>query len=156
MKTSYLLLISFAIFCCSCKKEKTPKNSLKEYMVGSWETTLIKISYETYQKSDSVYVFIDDFSIPNTAKAQSTYKKDGTFIAWFQQADGTKANESNGTWSTKNDSLFIHYFYNNKKVDAAYKINQTKQGFDGTVLNDWDNDGKKDDTLFMKTKKINL
>ncbi|MFY7670515.1 hypothetical protein ACOSP6_05455 [Tenacibaculum sp. MEBiC06402] len=133
---------------------KTEKISLKEYMLGNWETSYIKIEYPTYKKADSSFVFEDNFSNPNTGRAQSTYNNDGTFIAWFKQPDGTRVGETTGKWKTKGDSLFVDYPYLGKQVQAWYNILQTKEGFDGKVIYDWDDDQEFDDILIMKSKKL--
>ena len=153
MKTKYLFILLFGILFVACKQKE---KNLSDYMIGNWETTHIKIKMVTVNKTDSTSVFQDDFSKPNSGKAQSSYKKDGTFSAWFKQPNGEKVDETNGKWKTKNDSLFIDYFYLGKQVQAWYKIQQIENGFKGTSIYDWDNDGKSDDTLIMTTKKIKL
>ena len=168
MKTKHLIAsLIFGMFFVACKQEKkeqpqektqeeTPvsKPSLKEYMVGNWETNYIKIEYQTYKSTDSTSVFEDDFSKPNAGKAQSTYKNDGTFTAWFLKANGEKVGETTGNWQTKNDSLYVDYPYLGKQIQAWYHIEQTNEGFDGKVIYDWDDDGNFDDTLFMKSKRL--
>lgn len=151
-KQFFYISIIFGLIFVACKQQK--KSSLQDYMVGNWETSYIKIIYSTYQKADSTFVFEDNFSKPNTGRAQSTYKKDGTFSAWFLQADKTKTGETQGTWKVKGDSLLVKYPYLGKQVEAWYFIKQTDTGFKGTVIYDWDNDGKQDDTLIMKTKRL--
>ncbi|MDY0780346.1 hypothetical protein [Tenacibaculum sp. IB213877] len=146
------LVIATLLLLASCSSPK--EKNLQNYMVGSWETEYIKIEFLTINKSDSTSVFEDDFKTPNAGKAQSNYKKDGTFSAWFKQADGTKINETSGIWKTKGDSLYVDYPYLGKQVQAWYIIKQTEKGFDGKVIYDWDNDGEFDDTLIMKTKRI--
>ncbi len=130
------------------------KKSLNQYMVGIWETSYIKIEYPTYQKSDTSHVFEDDFSKPNTGRAQSEYKKDGTFMAWFKQPNGSKVGETGGNWKTKGDSLYVDYTYLGKQVQTWYIITQTKEGFTGKVIYDWDDDKEFDDILLMKSKKL--
>lgn len=164
MKTKLTtVIIVFGLIFVSCKKNKeVEKNGitkkefpiLKSFMLGNWETTYIKIDYKTYQKSDSSFVFEDDFSKPNTGKAQSKYNNDGTFSAWFKQPDGSKIGETNGHWKTKADSLYIDYIYNDKKTQVWYSIKKVAGGFEGKVIYDWDGDAEFDDTLFMKSKKL--
>jgi len=149
-----LLYIFIAVLFMSASSQK--KESLHDYMIGSWQTEYIKIEMPTINKTDSLSVFEDDFSKPKSGKAKSTYKKDGTFTAWFELHNGTKTGVTNGIWKTKNDSLYIDYPYLGKQVKAWYLITKTPQGFDGKVIYDWDDDGEYDDTLFMKTKKIKL
>jgi len=158
----YTIAICFTLAFGACKTEsKEPKNtsqsevkSLHEFMVGSWETTYIKIKYPTYQKADSSFVFEDDFSNPKSGRAQSKYNNDGTFTAWFKQPDSSKIGESNGKWKVKGDSLLVDYFYLGKQVQAWYTIQKSKNGFEGKVIYDWDNDGDFDDILLMKSKRI--
>lgn len=147
---SFIMIMLLAL---ACKEKKKP---LSTYMIGNWETSYIKIEMATVNKTDSTSVFEDDFSKPNSGKAQSNYKKDGTFTAWFKLADGKKTGETGGIWKTKNDSLYVEYPYLGKQVKAWYRITQTSEGFDGKVIYDWDNDGDSDDILYMKSKKIAL
>ncbi|GFD99194.1 hypothetical protein KUL156_17870 [Alteromonas sp. KUL156] len=156
MKTKHIITaLIFGILFVACKQEKKGP-LLQEYLVGNWETTYLKIEYLTANETDSTSVFEDDFSKPNSGKAQSTYNSDGTFSAWFVQADGKKVGETNGKWKTSRDSLFVDYPYLGKQVQAWYKITQTNNGFSATSTYDWDNDGEIDDTLLMRTKKIEL
>jgi hypothetical protein len=175
MKSQFLTtILSIGLVFAACKSEKKEsdktieqtsvekteitktiqKKPLNDYMLGNWETSYIKIEYPTYKKADSSYVFEDDFSKPNTGRAQSTYNNDGTFIAWFKQPDGTRVGETTGKWKTKGDSLYVDYPYLGKQVQAWYSIMQTEEGFDGKVIYDWDDDKEFDDILIMKSKKI--
>lgn len=170
MKSTFsILIISFGLIFAACKNEKKeitplkqtkaqtviPKQSLNDFMIGKWETQYIKIEYKTYQKTDSSHVFEDDFSKPNSGRAQSKYVNDGTFNAWFKQPDSSKVGETNGNWKTKgSDSLYIDYQYLGKQVQVWYIIEQKGNQFKGTVTYDWDNDGENDDTLIMKSKRI--
>ncbi|TDQ28782.1 hypothetical protein [Tenacibaculum caenipelagi] len=169
MRTIYFITtLIFGILFVSCKQEKkeniknivdkvsTTKPLLKDYIVGNWETTYLKIKYLTANETDSTSVFEDDFSTPSSGKAQSSYKNDGTFTAWFIKADGEKVDETSGVWKTRGDSLFVDYPYLGKQVQAWYLITQAKDGFMATSTYDWDNDGENDDILLMKTKKIEL
>lgn len=150
LPTILCIMLAFGLVSCSSSKEK----KLENYLVGSWETSYLKIEYPTYNNTDSLSVFEDNFSKPSTGRAQSKYNNDGTFLAWFKQHDGTKVGETSGKWKIKGDSLFVDYHYLGKQVQAWYFIKQTNEGFDGTVIYDWDDDGEFDDKLFMKTKRI--
>ena len=117
MKTKTFLYIAvFGTLFASCNLEK----STKEYMTDSWETTYLKIDMMTYQKSDSTFVFEDDFKNNPPRRAQSTYNKDGTFSAWFINQKGEKKEESVGKWNVKNDSLLIEYFYGGRAVSYTH------------------------------------
>ena len=151
MKTKNFLLIAvFGILFASCNQEK----STKEYMTNSWETTYLKIDMKTYQKSDSTFVFEDDFKNNPPRRAQSKYNKDGSFSAWYINQKGEKKEESVGKWNVKNDSLFIEYFYGGRDVKVSYHIEKTATGFTGKSKYDWDEDGDFEDVLIMKTKRI--
>ena len=145
-----LFFVFLGTLFVSCNKDK----SLKEYMVDSWETTYIKIEMPTYQKSDSTFVFEDDFKNNPPRRARSTYKADGTFAAWYVNQKEEKKEESTGKWDVKNDSLYIEYFYAGRDVKVSYHIEKTKEGFTGISKFDWDEDGAFDDLLIMKTKHI--
>jgi hypothetical protein len=163
LRSSLLALILFS-GCLFTQCKTTPKKEesstantekLAKFMEGSWETTYIKINMPSYRGSDSTHVFEDNFSNPASGKAQSSYAADGTFKAWFLQPNGEKVGETSGKYSTKNDSLFVDYHYGGQQVQAWYHIRPTETGFEGTVQYDWDKDQQFDDTLFMKTKRIN-
>lgn len=149
MKHKYFALILFGILFVACKQEKP----LSEYMVENWQTSYIKIDMPTYKKSDSTFVYEDDFSKADAALAKSSYVADGSFTAWYE-TKGKPTVPTKGTWSAKKDSLFISYFYDGRTVNVAYKIEKTEEGFLGKSIYDWDEDGEFDDTLIMKTKRI--
>ncbi|PQJ80085.1 hypothetical protein [Polaribacter porphyrae] len=146
------------MYCCfgmlivGCSKEK----SLKEYMADSWQTIYLKLEMPTYENTDSLNVYEDKFDNNPELIAQSKYNKDGTFNAWFVNRKGEKISDSDGTWSVKNDSLFVEFFYNNRNMKVGYHITKTQEGFLGESKFDWDNDGKFDDFLTMKTKRIKI
>lgn len=147
-----ILLLAFGMLFASCKKEK----SLNDYMINSWQTTYMKIEMPTFQKSDSINIFEDNFENPER-RAQSKYNNDGTFSAWFVDRENNKlGDDSSGKWKVVGDSLFIEFYYGGRDVKASYFIQQTEEGFIGTSLSDWDYDGEFDDLLIMKTKRINL
>lgn len=123
-------------------------------MVADWQTTYLKIEMPTYMNSDSTYVFEDRFENNPTRVAQSSYRNDGTFSAWFLTSDGVKVDETTGTWFVEKDSLQVSFFYGGKQVVTRYFIEETPEGFKGTNRYDWDNDGANDDLLLMKTKRI--
>lgn len=152
MKSKIILTCVFGMLFVACKKEKT----LNDFMIGNWQTEYMKIEMPTVNKTDSTSVMEEDFSTPNSARAQSTYKKDGTFTAWFKKANGNIVGETGGSWKTKGDSLYVNYPYLGKEIKAWYVITQKENAFDGKVIYDWDNDGEFDDTLFMKSKRIIL
>ena len=145
-----LVFVALGMLFASCKKEK----SLQNYMVNSWETTYLKIEMPTFQNSDSTSVFEDRFQNNPPQRAQSEYKSDGTFEAWFVDKEGNKKGTSPGTWSVKGDTLHIEYFYGGRDVKVNYHIQKTATGFKGTSKYDWDEDGNYDDLLIMETKKI--
>lgn len=147
---NFLYLAVFGMLLASCNSEK----NTKEYMINSWETTYLKIDMHTYQKSDSTFVFEDDFKSNPPRRAQSTYNKDGSFSAWFINQKGEKKEESIGKWNMENDSLYIEYFYGGRDVKVSYHIEKTENGFIGKSKFDWDEDGDFDDFLIMKTKQI--
>jgi len=146
-----IVICAFGILFASCKKETT----MQEYMVGNWQTKYINLQMPTYQKSDSIHIIEDDFSNENSTLAQSVYKKDSTFTAWYLTPKGEKLSVTTGKWNVKNDSLYIEFTMNNITTKAKYLVEKTEDGFQGKSLDDWDKDGEIDDFLLMKTKRLN-
>jgi len=114
----------------------------------------MKIEMPTYQKSDSTFVFEDDFKNNPPRRARSTYNADGTFIAWFVNQEDEKQDETSGKWSVRKDSLFIEFYYTGRDIKVGYKIEKTEEGFIGKSTFDWDIDSEFDDFLIMKTKRL--
>jgi len=140
----------FGMLFMSCSSEK----STKEYMINSWETTHVKIEMPTYKKSDSTFVFEDDFKNNPPRRARSKYLNDETFTAWYVNQKEEKQGETKGKWNVVKDSLFIEYSYGGKNVKVGYHIKKTDEGFIGVSSYDWDADGEFDDLLIMKTKRL--
>lgn len=150
MMFKYTSFFGLVIIFTACSQ----KPNLQKYMLNSWQTTYLKIEMPTYKLADSTYVFEDNFENNPKQIAQSKYFDDGTFDAWFVDDKGKKNGRTTGLWNIKNDSLFVQFFYGGRNIKVTYKIEPIKNGFIGTSLYDWDNDGELDDVLTMKTKKI--
>lgn len=153
MRFKFLMGLACSFFVLS-SCQTSNDNRLKEYMIGRWQTEYIKVEFETYNASDSTFVMEDRFENNPERIAQSEYFYDGTFHAWFLDRNQEKQGETSGKWSISNDTLFTSYFYLGKDVKATYKLTTNEGGFEAISLYDWDNDGKNDDLLLMKTKRI--
>lgn len=147
--TSFLIISIIFFLACTSKKER-------HFIVGSWQTSYLKITIPSAYHRDSVQVYEEDFSKAKAIKAQSTYKDNGTFIAWYLNEDGTKTSQTKGKWKVKQDSLYVEYIFKEKLVKPSYFIQQIPNGFKAISKYDWNNDGKKDDLLEMKVKKITI
>ena len=151
MKTKTLFFIAlFGMLFASCE----PELSTKDYMINSWETTYLKIEMETVNNTDSLNVVEDKFDNNPELVAQSKYNKDGTFSAWFKNKQGNHVSNSSGKWNVVEDSLTVEFHYGGRDMKVSYHITKTENGFVGKSIYDWDNDGKFDDLLTMKTKII--
>ncbi len=150
LKIPFVFLVAFTLLY-SCKKTD---NTLESYLSQSWQTTYLKIEMNTHKNSDSLYVFEDKFEGNPDIIAQSKYKKDGTFSAWYLTKNGEKQSETDGKWFVKGDSLTISYTFDNKLTKVSYFVTRIENGFRAESKSDWDNDGKMDDILIMKTKKL--
>ncbi|WP_343330929.1 hypothetical protein [Polaribacter staleyi] len=151
MKTkSLFFILLFGILFVGCE----PVLTTKEFMVGSWQTTYLKIEMYTVNKTDSLQIYEDKFEEDSELVAQSKYNKDGTFSAWFINKKGEQISKASGSWSVKNDSLLVAFNYGGRDMKVSYDITKTDEGFIGKSKYDWDEDGDFDDLLMMKTKRI--
>lgn len=150
-KMGVALICSILFWQCNQAKKEA---SLKNHMIGKWQTTYLKIDFNTYNSSDSTFVMEDKFDNNPERIAQSEYYEDGTFKAWFLDRNKSQQGLTSGKWSASNDTLFTSYFYLGKDVKALYKVLKIDNGFKATSKYDWDNDGEQDDLLIMKTKRI--
>lgn len=151
MKTKTLFFITlFGILFASCE----PELSTKDFMVDSWQTTYLKIEMKTVNNTDSLSVFEDKFENNPELVAQSKYNKDGTFSAWFKNKNGEQVSKSTGKWNVVDDSLTVEFNYGGRDMKVSYFITKIDDGFIGKSTYDWDEDGKYDDLLTMKTKRI--
>ena len=147
---TFLAIAVFGMLFVACKNEK----SLSDYMITDWQTSYIKIEMPTAYGKDSLQVYEDNFSKENAVFAQSSYKNDGTFNAWYIKPNGAKAGESKGKWKVEGDSLFIEYSVQGKLIKPSYYIEKTKEGLLAKSKHDWDNDGASDDFLTMELKNL--
>lgn len=154
MKKSILFTAVFGLLLMACKAYKDKQ--LSNFMVGDWQTEYIKVEMPTANKSDSLIVIEDDFNKPNALNTQSTYKKDGTFSSWIKKNDGSRVEKSTGKWKAKGDSLYVEYPFLGREIKAWYLITRKNSTFNGKVVYDLDGDGEFDDTLQMKSKRIDL
>lgn len=148
----YIFTLGSIIHQCGTTQQK----DLNQFMVDSWQTSFIKITMPTHMGSDTTSVYEDKFTKKNTFLAQSVYRNDGTFEAWYLSPKGERKNRTTGQWQASGDSLNLSYVFNKKDVRVHYQITETNEGFEGVSVSDWDNDGVKDDTLIMRTKRIDL
>jgi hypothetical protein len=165
-KQTFLFLLAFGVLFASCKKEKpkqenpvkevaTKEKSLKEYMADSWQTTYLKVEMPSYNGTENKSVMKDKFGVKSKRFARSTYNQDGTFNTWFVDNLGNDLGGTTvGNWSVDKDSLHIEYVNNGKDIKVSYFIEMVEEGYKATSKYDWDGDGEFDDTLQMKTKRI--
>lgn len=151
-RLQWICMFFLGMLFVACQKEKQTKH----FMVDSWQTTYLQIKMPTHLNSDSTYVFIDQFDAKPQLLAQSHYKEDSTFTAWFLNEKGEKIAPSKGRWYVTQDSLFVHFLYNGRDMKLSYIIKETADGFTAKSQYDWDEDGSYDDVLTMKTKRIQL
>lgn len=149
----YFLAASSLVNQCDSRKT----SNLDKFMQSSWQTSYIKITMPTHTGTDTMFIFEDSFKSANSIKAQSIYLANHTFEAWYLSSEGEQLNKTSGQWNTKGlDTLILSYTYNDRIVEVNYFIQPEKDGFLGRSIHDWDNDGIKDDTLIMKSKRIQL
>lgn len=144
----------FSVFFKQCNKLSKPH--LDEFMIGSWQTSYIKIKMPTHNGSDTISVYEDSFVTKNAYRAQSTYHDDKTFDAWYLSPKGEQRGKTTGEWTTKGDSLVISYTNNEEYIEVTYFIKQLGNAFSGRSISDWDNDEVEDDTLIMRGNRIEL
>lgn len=140
----------FALLSTAC----APKSDLQDYMLATWETSYIKIVMLPEVDTLQAQIYEDDFSNPQSPRAQSTYHNDGSFEAWYLMPDGKKTGQTTGKWSCKKDSLYVSYSYNNRRIEAAYAVTRTPKGFQAVSIYDWNNNGVASDTLYMHALKL--
>lgn len=146
--TIVVILLVALVF--SCEK----KSKLHNYMINKWQTTYIKVEMLTYTNSDSTSINEEFFTATNAIVPQSEYYEDGTYKSWYLNPNGGVIGEINGNWTADENNLYLEYEFANNPINITYKVTKTGEGFNAHSINDWDFDGVKDDTLYMKVKRL--
>jgi hypothetical protein len=147
---SFLFLVSLLLASCG--------QSLEDYMVGKWETQVIDLEMPSAYGQDTIVQYKVDFrdeTDPRSSlKARSVYKADGFFEAHYLDEQGQEVGHTPGSWSIKDEVLNVQYEYNGAKIDALYDVEITDYGWKAVSIHDWDDDGEKDDKLYMEAVRI--
>ena len=149
----YSLFFSICFLLINCKSEKK-EVIINSFMVGKWQTKSISIKFPTHKSSDSTHVMREVFTQTSDKLPQSEYFNNGTFNAWFLDINDEKLEMTSGKWSIQNDTLFTMYTYLGKEISPQYTVKESKGTLKLSSIYDWDEDGVKDDVLYMISKKI--
>ncbi|MEI6865476.1 hypothetical protein [Flavicella sp.] len=158
MRLIKLLSVLIAVVSVSCASED---EKMVKYLTGNWETVYLKFELPTYQNRDTLVVYDIDFANPDDPRAQqrgksfTTYNSDGTFKSWAEKNNLPFGRRTEGKWRATKDSLFWDFEQRSGKVlTVSFGLKQIENGYAITGLQDVDNDGKKDDTVYLETVRL--
>lgn len=153
-----IFLLSVAIFC-SCGNRKKETSNL---LVGTWYNTYMKIEMNSYKGKDTLNVLeVDDSNWEQKMgiKPIITYfKGNGTYNSEHRNLNDSIVYNPAGKWEINGDSLFMTDTFPEAGLNYRYKLlinedhGKVTAEFWGTE--DFDQDGKKDDTYYGMQRKV--
>lgn len=157
MKQLVFLLIVQLFFSCEGKKNET-----KDLLTGAWQNTYMKIEMNSYKDKDTLSILeVDESNWEKKMGIKSIttcYKADGTYNSEHRNLQDSIVYNPAGKWEIIGDSLFMRDTFPEAGLNYKYKLSISKKGDKVTAefwgIEDFDQDGKKDDVYYGKQKKI--
>lgn len=160
-----ILIIYFALSLFSCKQnvqeetiyqEKEELAQVQEIdtaMLGTWNSNVLDIVLDfSTDSAKKILVLKEEFPEKlGISQVEAIYRADGSFSSSYFAIDGSIYQTEEGTWYALGDSLIIEYDSEGVKNTFVYHYEVLEAYGIFTTLMDWDQDGKKDDRLILKS-----
>lgn len=159
MKYSLVLLSVLGLLSCS-NSNKNKEGPVP--LIGVWFNTYMKVEMQTYKGTDSTKIM--EVTDENWEKMmgiktiETHFRENGTYNSIHRNLKDSIIYNPAGSWNIKGDSLFMKDTFPEKGLSYKYKfvittkVNQTFAEFWG--IEDFDQDGKKDDFYYGRQSKI--
>lgn len=157
MKQLVFLFMAQLLLSCEGKKNET-----KDLLTGTWLNTYMKIEMNSYKGKDTLSMLEVDES--NWEKKMGIkpiityYKPDGTYNSEHRNLKDSIVYNPAGKWEIVGDSLYMRDTFPEAGLNYKYKLSISKKGDLVTAefwgIEDFDQDGKKDDAYYGRQKKI--
>jgi len=153
----FLILISiFTFFSCGSRKNET-----SNLLVGTWYNTYMKIEMNTYKGKDTLNVLEvneSNWEQKMGIKPIITYfKENGTYNSEHRDLKDSIVYNPAGKWEIVGDSLLMTDTFPQVGLKYKYKLLISKRGNNTMAefwgIEDFDQDGKKDDFYYGKQNK---
>jgi len=157
MNYLFVLLVFSIIASCINAKSRTDQQP-QHPLVGEWVNTYLRVDMHTYKNSDTTRIMeADESNWEQKLKAKtihSFYRADGSYNSVHRNLKDSIVYNPAGVWSTKADSLYMTDTFpkHGIKYVYKYKINKSIAEFWGTE--DFDQDGKIDDTYYGRQRRL--
>lgn len=145
------------MFGCEGKKDET-----RNLLTGTWQNTYMKIEMNSYKGKDTLSTLEVDES--NWEKKMGIkpiitfFKANGTYSSEHRNLQDSIVYNPAGKWEIVGDTLYMRDTFPEAGLNYKYKLSISKQGDKVTAefwgIEDFDQDGKKDDAYYGRQKKI--
>ncbi|MBL7888296.1 MAG: hypothetical protein JNL24_02025 [Bacteroidia bacterium] len=157
MKQFLFLLIICMLSSCGSRKNET-----SDLLVGTWSNTFMKIEMNTYKGKDTINVLEvneSNWEGKMGIKPIITYfKEDGTYNSEHRNLNDSIIYNPAGKWEIVGDTLLMKDTFPQIGLNYKYKLLISKQRDKVTAefwgIEDFDQDGKKDDVYYGKQRKF--
>ena len=158
----FRLIIFFALcLFFSCQNDSNrdnnsiPENpSIHDQLLGTWEVKLLKIEVDTYQGTDSSFVFevSEEYweEIYKVKPFRTFFAQDSTFRTTRKNLQGLPMGEDRGLWRAFGDTLMLLQ----PNATLQYKVSISKGQAIWAGLVDWDMDGVEDDVYYGEYRYV--
>lgn len=150
----YLLTLFCLFFSCSSKENK---KSPSEQLVGEWRNVYMKVEMQTVNNTDSNDIL--EVSEENWEKMmqirtiQTFYNADGTYNSKHTNLKDSVIYNPAGKWQIQGDSIIMSDTFPKTGLIYKYKIAIKDNNVEFWGVEDFDQDGNKDDKYYGTQKR---
>jgi hypothetical protein len=160
MRTGLIALISVCLFW-GCQPEAPAEQesaaeqvSIQDQMLGTWEVKLLRVEVDSYENTDSNFVFevSEEYweRLYRVRPYRTYFAADSTFRTVRRNLNDQIVGEDRGLWRTFGDTLMLLQ----PNATLQYKVRLEKGQAYWAGLVDWDADGKEDDTYYAEHRFV--
>ena len=149
------------LFSCSGNKQKEniqeENRSISGQLIGTWTNTYMKVDMHTFNNSDSTKVLeVNENNWEEKMKIQvirTFFRANGTYNSEHRNLKDSIVYNPAGNWSIVNDSLLMTDTFPQAGLSYKFKLAIKDSTAEFWGLEDFDQDGKKDDAYYGKQNK---
>jgi hypothetical protein len=164
----FLLLFFASLFIFSCNNtpsHQQPFDPLADeilppkpgQLLGEWRNLYTKVTMHTFKNTDSTRVLeVDEANwerMMSSKPIRTFFKADGTYNSEHRNLNDSMVYNPAGRWSLTGDSLFMTDTFPQRGVSYRYKILLKDNIVEFWGVEDFDQDGTKDDNYYGTQQK---
>jgi len=159
MQSKWILGLLLLLVACQAEQSAdatTEKVEWSKRLPGTWEVKYIRVEVESFEDTDSSYVFeIDENNwqkMYSIKPYRTYYSPDSTFRRLYRGLNEQPVSENRGLWNIFGDTLMMIQ----PNETLQYKIALEQGDLHMTGLVDWDKDGSEDDVYYSVQRYVGM